>query len=196
MNWLSQLVEHWSHKDGIANAFGLILYTDAHPHIKKVLADNDYWNALDKISSSRWVIFSIRAKPGHYSYPNHRLPPGAIGMMIGVWKEPDENEYLLQEFEIKSTEKLPQLIVFAKGTNGEILSQSIRLDDFSKEKAYDSLKNAIKIISKAIDDVLPENIKSAEGVYTAIDMSVSNYKQWQLIKKGVLYLKWIKDLFT
>jgi hypothetical protein len=114
--------------------------------------------------------------------------------MIPVWKEPRENESLLREFEIESTEDLPQLIVFARGIEGEILKQSIHLDDSSIEKAYDSLKAGIKVIGEAIQNVLPENLESAEGVQAAIGLAVSNYKQWQVIKKGLSFYKWIKDL--
>lgn len=192
MAWIFQLTEHWKHKEGIANSFGVILYTDEHPHIKKVLADDDYWAALDKMSGPRWAVFSIRAKAGYYGLPN--LRPGTLGMMIPVWKEPRENEALLREFEIKSTKELPLLFVFAQGTYGEILRHSISLDDSSIEKAYDSLKIGIKVIAEAIQDVLPENLKSAEGVHAAINLSVSNYKYWQSIKKGISFYKWIKEL--
>ncbi|MCL4873565.1 hypothetical protein KJ039_05750 [bacterium] len=186
------LVNRWKDKEGIANIYGVVLYTDAHAHIKKILADSDYWTALDEISGPRWAIFSVRAKAGFYEMPSP--PPGMICMMIRVWKEPHENKLLLKEFEIESTEKLPQLLIFAEGENGEILKETIRLDDSAPEKAYESLKNGIKVVSEAIRNVSPENLKSAEGVYAAVNLSISNYKQWQRIKKGISFVKWIKEL--
>src|SRR3989337_2623534 len=104
MNWIFQSTEHLKHQEGLVNAFGVILYTEKHPNIKKVLADNDYWVALDKISGPKWAVFSIRARAGYYSLPT--LPQGTMGMMIPVWKEPCENELVLENFEIESTKEL------------------------------------------------------------------------------------------
>jgi len=36
-NWAIQMAEHWKQREDIVHAFGLILYTDSHPHLKK------YW---------------------------------------------------------------------------------------------------------------------------------------------------------
>lgn len=194
MSWIFQFTEHWKHQEGVANAFGVILYTDKHPNIKKILMDNDYWAALDEMSGPKWAVFSIRAKSGHYTIPS--FPAGTMGLMIPVWKEPSENELLLESFEIESTEKLPQLLVFAQGENGEILKHSIRLDDSSPEKAYNTLMTGIKIIAKAIEDISPENLKNPEGVYAAISLSISNHEQWQVIKKGILFCKWMVELLS
>jgi hypothetical protein len=192
MNWAIKLAEHWRTKEGIVNAFGVILYTDEHPHIKKVLADQDYWDALHEISGEKWAIFSIKPKVGSYSYP--KFPPGFTGLMVPVWKEPKENKPVLQEFELGSTEDLPQLVIFTHDENEEILQLSIKLEDKSVEQAYECLRAVIKAVATAIEHILPENIKKGEGVYAALDLAVSSYKQWQLIKRGVNFYKWIKDL--
>lgn len=192
MNWAIQLTEHWRHKKGMVNAFGIILYTDEHPHIKKVLADDDYWAALDKISGQRIAIFSIRTKAGYYEVPRQR--PNTLGKLIPVWKEPHENEAIIREFEINSTKSLPQLLIFAMGRNEEILKHSIHLDDSSKENAYQSLRAGIEVIAHALEDVLPENLNSAEDVYSILDRALNIYRSWQIIKKGFSFYKWIKEL--
>ncbi|MDR3439920.1 hypothetical protein, partial [Telmatospirillum sp.] len=61
-NWVIKLAEHWKGRADIVNAFGLVLYTDSDPHIKKVIADDDYWAALDEIS-------------GPKAYPSGSAPP-------------------------------------------------------------------------------------------------------------------------
>ena len=42
-----------THTDALA-VFGLSLFTDKHPHVLKVLRDEDYWKEFDEISMGKW----------------------------------------------------------------------------------------------------------------------------------------------
>jgi len=42
MDVFSSLVEEQKSKNEVVQLFGVILYTDKHPNIKKVLRDEDY----------------------------------------------------------------------------------------------------------------------------------------------------------
>lgn len=191
-NWAIQLAEHWKKCDDIVHAFGLVLYTDSHPHIKKVIADNDYWAALDEISGPKWPVFSIKPCQGTVGFPD--LPPGYMGMMVPVWKEPWENKKILETFGLQSTEGLPKLIVFCLGPNNQVLHHQISLKHGTVEEAYTSLKGAIEAATTAINDILPENSKNAEGIYAALDLAIASHKQWQLAKRGWEIFKFLKDL--
>jgi len=48
------------HKNARALAFAFILYDFEHPQIVKVLEDQHYWNALNKISGKYLTVFSFR----------------------------------------------------------------------------------------------------------------------------------------
>ena len=135
MTWLKKLVEQYRHKDEIAEIFGVIIYTDKHANIKKVLRDEDYWNSFDELSGPHWLIFSIRPVPGKYVYPSP--PPGVRvrARMVPVWKEPKENMKLLAEFELDYTSDDPQFLVFADGGEDGILKHSLRLKDYSIDNA-------------------------------------------------------------
>lgn len=182
-NWAIQMAEHWKQREDIVHAFGLILYTDSHPHLKKVLGDNDYWAALNEISGPKWPVFSIKPQQGTYGFPN--LPPGHIGMMVQVWKEPRENKTLLSAFGLKSTEELPVLVVFCLGPEDSVWLHSISIKHDSVETAYSSLKGALDAATTAINDILPENSKNAEGIHAALDLTITSFKQWQLAKRGL-----------
>jgi hypothetical protein len=192
MNWAIQLSEHWKKRGDIVQAFGLILYTDRHVHIKKVLTDNDYWAALDEISGPRWPVFSIKPRQGTIGFPD--LPPGHIGMMVPVWKEPRENKPLLQTFGLSSTEDLPKLVVYCSGPNNEVLSHAISLKDGSVEEAYGSLKAALEAATRAVEDIRPENSTNGEGIHAALSITITSHKQWELIKSGFNLFKLLKDI--
>jgi len=40
--------------------FGIIIYDETNPVIRKILRDSDYWSALDKASGEKMIIFSIK----------------------------------------------------------------------------------------------------------------------------------------
>jgi len=44
----------------------VILFTDAHPHVVKVLQDREYWKALNEASGDDWYVFSIKPTNGRY----------------------------------------------------------------------------------------------------------------------------------
>jgi len=164
-NWATQLAEAWKEKKDVINIFGVIVYTDAHPHIKKVLVDDDYWKALDELSGPSWPIFTIRPAKGTYGLP--QFPRGTIGMMVPVYKEPVENKQLVEAFGIRSTDK-PIFVLFCQEDDGTILSHRLPLKDNSIEDAYASLKEAASLGKKAVDGLKTQNRNNAIGAYNAI----------------------------
>ena len=193
MNHLCSLVEKYRKKDGIIDAFGLILYTDEHANIIKVLRDDDFWRSFHEISGPEWGIFSIKPKKGYFGYPE--LGQGQIGFMIPIWREPCENTMLLNEFNLESTKDLPLFVIFTHLGN-EILQVQIKIDDSSIDKTYASIKEMIKVVSSAIKNIILENYKNPEGVFSALQLAINNYKEMKRIKKGISFHLWMKRLLT
>ncbi len=189
MNWLIRLHEHYRSNNELVDIFGVILYTDAHAHVKKVLADHDYWNSLDEISGPHWAIFSIKPQQGQYGFPN--FPRDTIGFLVPVWKEPAANKPILEVFGIKSTEKLPLFVVFTQ-SNDEILKIELNIEDDTIEKAYNSLKKHIEVVTEAVHRIDSQYKKNAEGVFNAIKMNIDAHKNWETFKKGIKLIHWLK----
>lgn len=194
MNWLNELVEHYRESSDYVDLFGLILYTDAHANIKKAVMDEDYWSSFNEISGKNWVVFSVRPKIGSYDMPDYR--PGQMGFMHSVWKEPNDNKSLLAMFNLRDTRDLPILLVFTHDHNENILKSSMNLNDSSVDAAYSSIKKALIVATEAVDRIEDEYRKNTDGVYRAVDIAVSSHKEWEIVKKGMKYIPWIKSLVT
>ena len=97
-------------EEDVLGVFGLILYTDEHPHVVKVLRDKDYWKQFAIITGDNFAIFSAKPLSGTYLYPS--VPPGSMGMMVPVWNEPSQNKELLSTFHLDDTKKLPKTKFF------------------------------------------------------------------------------------
>ena len=176
------MARQYGDKEGTANLFGVILYTDAHPHIKKVLRDDDYWAALDELSGPRWSIFSVRTNRGQLEFPNS--PPGVFCRMVQVWREPATNKELLSFFELESTANLPKLIIFAEDENGNIHRSLIDIDESSETTAYASLKSIIHKVTTAASFISDEYLKQNVQAFYAVERAIDDHKQMQVLKRG------------
>ena len=184
--------EKFEENEQIIKVFGTIVYSDAHAHIKKVLKDEDYWKALDKISGNRWAIFAARALQGQREIRGGD-PPGSLGMMIQAWVEPEENKKLIEALGLETTEK-PVFVVFTRLNNGEILKSVIELYDTSIEKTYQRIKKIVQDITASIEQIEEENISDYESVFNAVDMTVQRIKTVDTLKRIFAVYKWFKRI--
>lgn len=195
MDWALDLARNYVPQGETLPVFGIILYTDAHPNIKKILRDGDYWAALDEISGPKWPIFSIRAAQGEYtvSYRASASSSGTFATMVPVWEEPARNKELLEHFELKDTSQLPLLIVFTLGGDDELTRTSVSLSDASPEAAFERLREVLTVTARALDDISAENRANREGILTAIDLRLRELGRGERMKKGYASLKELRD---
>jgi hypothetical protein len=191
MSRIIKLVKHYRKSKDTVDIFGVILYTDEHPNVKKALNDEDYWKALDEISGKKWSIFSSSQKKGEMGYPD--FPPNTIGYMRLIWKEPKKNKVLLEEFELENTQALPLFIAFTESGN-RILKTQIEINDNSKDEAYNSIKDIISDITHAVENINPEDIKNSDEIYSTVSRILRNKIRWETLKKRFELLRWIKTL--
>jgi hypothetical protein len=191
MDAFDSLVEEQKSKKEVVQLFGVILYTDKHPNIKKMLRDEDYWLALHEITGENFAVFSVRPEKGRYEFP--KFPPGFVGMMIQIWKEPKDNQSLVDLFEIKSTENLPLLLLFTE-INGRYLSIQLRINDSSEVDAYNSTKDHLEFACNVISNIKRENYGNPEGIFASLSLQNDNKSTWQVIKNGINIYAHIKRL--
>ena len=192
MNWAIELARTYRPEKGQANLFGVVVFTDSHPHIKKMLNDEDYWRALDELSGPRWVIFATRAAAGNWYVPPP--PPDSLGLMRMVWQEPRENRKLLSAFALDSTSDLPILVIFAEGSDGEVRSTWVKLQDTSEKEAFESLREVLVRIASALDIVLEENRCLDTRAFNAVSYALKDYREWNALRHGIAIWQWFRSL--
>jgi hypothetical protein len=197
-NPLNKLVERYQSRTNVHNVFGLILFTTEHPHLIKVLRDDDYWNALHAKSGPRWPIFSIRPKEGKVVT---RFPESHQGMMtfmvpIREWHEPGQNQKILEALEIENTSELPLMMVFAQGPKGEVLRVVFKITGGSAEECYESVSTAVDVVADAVKNVAEENIKNTYEVFNLMESALNQHILFQRIQQGVSFAEWVKSVFS
>ncbi|HYB98977.1 MAG TPA: hypothetical protein VEC57_07535 [Candidatus Limnocylindrales bacterium] len=160
--------------------------------MKKLLRDEDYWRALDEISGPRWAVFAIRAAPGSWQTP--RLPAGVIGMLFNVWKEPKENQYLIDAFELGSTQNLPGLVIFTVDPDGEVHRAVFKVNDQSEILAYESLREVLTTIADALDRMDDAFRREGPRAFETVGYALKNLKQWTMLKNGTAIWRHLRSM--
>jgi hypothetical protein len=192
MHWVLSQATEWLGKESIANAFGLVLYTDRHANTASVLANELFWRGLNERTGERWPVFVLKRPAGQVESRPSR--PGELGLLVEVWREPNENKELLAQLDLSST-KNPYLVVYSLLDSDRTLAQTIELNDDSLEAAHAALKEALDAATRAIEDVDAANLKSAEGVQAALDLTLTDLKQRRWIKKALPLVSILRKLF-
>lgn len=151
--------------------FGMLLFTEAHPHIVKMLKDVDYYSALDKISGSNLAFFITMLFRGEYVHPIP--PPDILTKMVPVWKEPKQNMKVLPWFDIKDSRVLPLLVIFCH-ENRKIYFQKHLIKAKSPEEAFNDLNDVLLRISASV-----QKASDADGINKDV---LFRYAQWEIRK--------------
>ena len=173
----------------VLHVFGLILFTDEHPYVVKVLRDEDYWKEFDKMSGDSLAIFSAKPRRGAYDMPAPR--PADLHYMVQIWQEPVENEELLSTFHLRSTEYLPKFVVFAQMPDDSILQCSLPLTNENEQAAYRRLRDIIRLVSGAARGIAEQYKSDTENVYNAFVLQIAEFKCRERIIRAC---KWIPFL--
>lgn len=159
--------------------FGLILYTDENPNIVRLLRDEDNWKALSKSSGEKFYIFSIKPKKGHMVYPN--FPSGTLGMMVPIWKEPNENERLFEYLDITDSTELPLFIIFTK-VDKYLLYKKMTIDESHPYKALEQLKEIFYQIREITNEIHSEYHEHEAQVHDKIALILQKNNAWKKLK--------------
>ncbi len=174
--------------------FGFIMYTRRNSYIVKVLRDNDFWNELDEISGANWPIFSIKPlEECYYEMPS--VPQEAMGQMVPIRIEPNENREFLDFFSLKESSDLPCFIVFIWNEDGKIEQITWELSNASEQEAFDSIREIVTLVSETEAKVQSPYKRSA-NVYRNVKSKIEGRVFKHRVTKGFYRVARIKELLT
>ena len=159
--------------------FGLILYTDENPNIVKLLRDEDNWKALSRASGEKFFIFSVKPKKGYMGFPDY--PSETIGMMVPIWKEPNENHELFKHLNIKNSRELPLFVVFTK-VDEYLLYKSMSIDESDPYKALKQLKEIFYQIRDVTDKIHTDYEEHEAQVHDKIALVLRQNNAWKIME--------------
>lgn len=189
-NWAIDLAKIRTPKRGEALLYGVLIYTDAHPYVKKMLADDDFWSALDDSTGDAWWLFAARGRQGTVTVSQPK--PGTLSMLEAVYVEPGENADLLQAFEIGSTKHLPAVVIFVPTEDG-VLKYVVRFSNESVDDAYKSVRKIVQRVTATVEPVLDQNRRQEGRVFRLVEHQLGEMMKWDTLKAGWKVISWLRS---
>jgi len=130
------------------------MFTEAHPHMIKMLKDRDYIAALNEITDDIIAVFYTQLFPGYYTTPSRDHPVlrrEPRQMFYPLWEEPKENKKLLTLFNISlewSSRGSPCIVPFLFH-EGDLYRAIANLQDESVQVAFTSLRDVLVLLKTA-----------------------------------------------
>lgn len=173
----------------IANIYGLIIYNDANPYIKKVLRDKDFWLSLDQVSGPSFPVFTIKPKEGNFKSERDGK---SMDFLVELWNEPRENEELLNELKLDDTSELPMLLIFTSIDN-EIVYAGFNIENENTDLTYKSLKNTLNSVKETISKFDFNQYNNAESLFREVTGNLDYIFTWKKVISGLDIIKKFKS---
>ncbi len=166
---------------GRAMAFAFILYDYQSPQISKILADLDYWKALDQLSGECLTVFSFCVKEEKQSQRTinikHRLSEERTEALTKA--NIVLNKYFGQTF------KMPALLFFQVQDAELIKSYLVRISSKKVEDAFNEIAAVLKTAVDSISQVTEENRTNAREIFGLIESELSRKILFDKIRKPI-----------
>lgn len=158
--------------------FGALVYDETSVHLRKLLRDRDYWDALDKVSGPHFEIFAVRDSTELSADAND-----TIGMMTAssLGRSVDRTYYfsrILKEYFGKDRTLLtyPSLVLFLAEQGAVKCCRLIPFRVSSISEAFERLSALLSAIASGIAE--------AGGPQAGVDAL------WKHLKVKLLSLRW------
>jgi hypothetical protein len=169
-----------------ALAFAFILYDFDHPEIRKVLADQDYWDALDHISGTTLTVFSFHIdenrRTGSHSHRGETFA--------------ESQQFLTQRFGVAIPKGKPSILFF-QVTKEEVSNPCIiAVRANTVEEAFNEIRGILLDAVDSLSQVQPEFRGNTREIFIQLEQRLSQRKALSEIKRVARLAGAAKDLIT
>jgi hypothetical protein len=113
------------------------------------------------------------------------------GTLSPIWRENEADLQLLGTLGIQSIDNLPCLSLFAVDETEVVAFERMALVGQSTEQAYETLRAAVQLVTEALEQIHPDNLKNAAGVCAALSMRLQSDRDWKQLRSVGPFFKWV-----
>jgi hypothetical protein len=175
------------HKKGSALAFAFILYNFENPHLRKILKDDEYWQALHSLSGEYLTVFSLNYKKPRQSYYKRRSSNGndmQYLTTINTKLDPSEGtNTLLSRYFGDLEVKYPSILFFQVGDDNVTDTLLIDLNEETIELGFFELKTYIKSAVDALKKIELEYRNNISEIFDNLEENVRSVRTMYKVKR-------------
>lgn len=154
--------------------FGIIIYDETTPEYRKLLRDKDYWDALDKSSGDKMIIFSLSDVVEIET--EHTIEFMVSARSSGQDKAKSYSKLMKTVFNDETLLIYPSVLFF------QVVDEEIydyRLVSLRRKNAFESTKSIQELfesIARVLDNVLPEYYGNRREIFNLVKDELQNQK--------------------
>lgn len=173
------------HKNGRrALAFAFILYDFENPQIWKVLGDNQYWLALNKISGQYLTVFNFNYKEKKRRHESFEIDGFQMLTNIKTKFQPSiASNRLVEKYFGNVSVNYPAILFFQVDNNSVIDSILIDLKEETIEQAFLELKEYISKAVYALKQITPINQQNSKEIFDCLEREIESAHSLRKIKR-------------
>ena len=177
--------------------FGIIIYDETNPEYRKLLRDTDYWDALDKSSGDKMVIFSLpdKVEKEYSNICNFMVP----GKSFSNDKGKSYSKLLKNIFNNESLLVYPSILFFQIADDELHDYRLVPLKRKNEFESVQAIQDIFSSISKVLDNVLPECHGNRKEIFNLVKQDLLQQKYTMYILKGPKkvsdFIGMVKNLF-
>jgi hypothetical protein len=164
--------------------FGFIIYDETTPQYRKLLRDKDYWEALDRISGDKMMVFALSDKV------DSRLEGDNMMHMMTSFTPSRSSKtksysHLLNEVFANEARLVYPSVLFFQVFEGNIYNyRLVPLRGGTVEESFAAVQKLFESIAKVLDQIAPENYQNYREIYELVKDDLLNQKYTMYILKG------------
>lgn len=164
--------------------FGFIIYDETTPQYRKLLRDKDYWEALDRISGDKLMVFALSDKVDSMWEGNNTFELMTAFSPSRSSKTKSYSHLLSEVFDDQALLVYPSVLFFQVFA-GEIYKyRLVPLRRGTVEESFSAVQKLFESIAKVLDGIASENYNNYREIFELVKDDLLNQKYTMYILKG------------
>jgi len=164
--------------------FGFIIYDETTPQYRKLLRDNDYWEALDKISGDKMMIFALSDKVDSRIEGINSFELMTAFSSSRSSKTKSYSHLLSEVFDDEGLLVYPSVLFFQVFEGNIYNYRLVPLRRGTVEESFSSVQKLFESIARVLDQIAPENYQNCREIFELVKDDLLNQKYTMYILKG------------
>jgi hypothetical protein len=184
---------HRAHNRALAFAF--ILYDFNNAHTVKVLNDDDYWRALNKLSGRFLTVFSFHTKDRNSIHVRHG---GKSMARVSDSDQDDErgSRFISRTFEPGVLSRLPILLFFQVDESERVNEYFVvNFDDDGKEAVFNEIRSVLSDAVDSVSKVEPQFRENTSEIFELIRQRLQQRRGLKIISAIAKRITDVRSLF-
>lgn len=164
--------------------FGFIIYDETTPQYRKLLRDKDYWEALDRISGDKMMVFALSDKVDSRSEGDNIIHMMTSFTPSRSSKTKSYSHLLSEVFDNEALLVYPSVLFFQVFEGNIYNYRLVPLRRGTVEDSFDAAQKLFESIAKVLDQIAPENYQNYREIFELVKDDLLNQKYTMYILKG------------